>query len=101
VVTGRELIEIIVRETGRSRLLLPLPAGIARLLALPMAILPNPMLTADRVTLLNTDNVVSELAVRERRTLAGLGVTPTPMGEVLPSYLWRFRKNGQFDKVVA
>ena len=35
-------------------------------------------------------------AEREGRTLAGLGIAPTAMEAVVPSYLWRFRKTGQF-----
>lgn len=101
VVTHKELLTQILREAGRRNPLVPVPAGIARLLAMPMALLPRPLLTGDQVTLLQADNVVSDAAIRERRTLEGMGILPTPMGEVLPSYLWRFRKNGQFDRVAA
>lgn len=101
VVTQKELLTLIVKETGRSNVLLPVPAGIAKLMALPMAILPKPLLTSDQVELLQHDNIVSEAAIRERRTLHGTGITPTPMGEVLPTYLWRFRRHGQFEKVAV
>lgn len=101
VETQRQLIERVLRETGRNRPLIPLPAGIASLLALPMALLPTPLLTGDQVIQLQTDNVVSDAAIREKRTLSAFGVTPTPMDAILPSYLWRFRKHGQFDKQVA
>lgn len=101
IVTQKELLRLILKEAGRSNPLLPVPAGLARLMALPMAILPKPLLTADQVELLQHDNVVSDAAVRERRTLEGLGITPTPMSEVLPGYLWRFRRHGQFDKALA
>ena len=100
-VTQKELLTMILREAGRSNPLLPLPEGIAKLMALPMGLLPKPLITGDQVTLLQSDNVLSDAASRERRTLAGIGLTPTPMGEVLPTYLWRFRRNGQFDKVAA
>jgi NADH dehydrogenase len=99
--TQRQLIERVLRESGRNRPLIPLPDGIASLLALPMALLPTPLLTGDQVIQLQTDNVVSETAIREKRTLSAFGVTPTPMDAILPSYLWRFRKHGQFDKQVA
>jgi NADH dehydrogenase len=46
--------------------------------------------------LLRTDNVVSDQAIAERRTLEGLGLLPTPADAIVPSYLWRFRKTGQF-----
>ena len=58
--------------------------------------LPKPLLTPDQVEMLKTDNVVSAAAEREGRTLDGLGIEPTAMEVVVPSYLWRFRKTGQF-----
>jgi uncharacterized protein YbjT (DUF2867 family) len=101
VMTQKELLQLILRETMRSNLLLPTPKGLANLMALPMGLLPKPLLTSDQIELLQHDNVVSDAAVRERRTLDGVGIAPTPMGEVLPTYLWRFRRHGQFDKVAA
>lgn len=101
VLTQKELLRLVLRETHRSNPLVPVPAGLARLMALPMQLLPRPMLTADRVTLLHIDNVVSAEAEAERRTLQGLGVVPTPLAAILPSYLWRFRPHGQFDRQPA
>ncbi len=99
VVTYKELLTRILAETGRKRLLLPLPAPIANLLALPLGLIPGPkLLTADKVALLGADNVVSPEAIREKRTLAAFGITPTSMATIVPTYLWRFRKNGQFDR---
>lgn len=94
----RDLLKRILKETQRHNPLLPLPTGLARALALPMKLMPRPLLTPDQVTQLGIDNVVSSEAVSEKRTLAGFGITPTPMGAVLPHYLWRFRRNGQFDR---
>ena len=51
--------------------------------------------------MLQSDNIVSAEATREKRTLAAFGVKPTPMDAILPSYLWRFRRNGQFDRQPA
>jgi NADH dehydrogenase len=100
--THKELLARVLREAGRSRMLLPLPSAIARLLALPFAILPfAPLLTADQVNLLETDNVVSDAALRDKRTLAAFNITPTAMGTILPGYMWRFRKHGQFDRAEA
>jgi len=99
VVTHRELMKRILEAAGRSRPLLALPPGIAKILALPFSILPfPPLITADRVDLLMTDNVVSEAAIKDKRTLAAFGITPTAMETILPSYMWRFRKHGQFDR---
>lgn len=99
VETHRQLLARVQRETARNRPLLPLPAGIAKLLALPFAILPfPPLLTSDQVDLLGVDNVVSEAAGKDKRTFAGLGITPTSMDTILPTYMYRYRKHGQFDR---
>jgi NADH dehydrogenase len=55
-----------------------------------------PMLTQDQVELLRGDNVVSVEAAAAGRTLAGLGIEPVSFRAVVPTYLWRFRKSGQF-----
>lgn len=101
VMTHRELIERVLADTGRRNMLLPLPAGLARLAAIPFALLPSPLLTADQVDLLQADNVVSAAANRDKRTLAAFGITPTGMEAILPSYLWRFMRHGQFDRQTA
>lgn len=97
--THKALLERILREAARQRPLLPLPAGIAKLFALPFAILPiKPLITADQVELLGKDNVVSDAAIKDKRSFAAFGITPTSMDTILPSYMWRFRKHGQFDR---
>ena len=100
--THKDLLARVLREAGRARPLLPLPPAIARLLAMPLAILPfKPLLTADQIDLLGTDNVVSEAALRDKRSFAAFGITPTAMDTILPTYMWRFRKHGQFDRAEA
>ncbi|MGE3996876.1 MAG: complex I NDUFA9 subunit family protein [Variibacter sp.] len=101
VKTFRELMEFILATIGRRRLLLPIPFALARLQAQVLQFLPKPPLTPDQVALLHLDNVVSEAAEGEGRTLAGLGISPTAMAAVIPSYLWRFRKAGQFSRVAV
>lgn len=97
--THRELLARIQREAGRNRPLLPLPAGLAKLMALPFAILPFlPLLTGDQVNLLGVDNVVSDAAIKDKRTFAAFGITPTAMDTILPTYMYRYRKHGQFDR---
>jgi NADH dehydrogenase len=78
-------------------LLLPIPFPLAKLKASFLGLLPKPPLTVDQVELLKRDSVVSEEAKREGRTLEGLGVKPVLMEAVLPSYLGRYRKAGQFS----
>ncbi len=52
--------------------------------------------TRDQVDLLRQDNVVSERAIAEGRTFAGLGIAPRGVEAILPSYITRYRKTGQF-----
>lgn len=96
VFTFRQLMQFTLDTIGRRRLLLPLPWGVARLQAAILGILPKPLLTLDQVELLKTDNVVSEEARAEGRTLQGLGITPKGIEGIVPGYLYRYRKAGQF-----
>lgn len=101
VVTMRDILERVNAETLRNRPLVPLPAGIAKPMASLAAILPRPLLTPDQVVQLGIDNVVSADAAKAKRTLLALGVTPTTIDAVIPTYLWRFRKHGEFDRRIA
>jgi NADH dehydrogenase len=96
VKTFRELMEYVLAVTERHRLLIPLPFGLAKFQSYFLQFLPKPLLTPDQVELLRSDNVVSDDATRERRTLEALGVDPVAIEAIVPSYLWRFRKTGQF-----
>ena len=91
----RRLMEIILEETGRRRMLLPLPFGVAGVLGtigdVAAAVLPPPI-TSDQVELLKTDNVVSGAFLG----LTDLGITPTTLESVLPTYLYRYRRGGQY-----
>lgn len=99
VETHRDLLARILRETSRKRPLVDLPAGLAKLFALPFAILPvAPLVTADQIDLLGIDNVVSDAAMKDKRTFAAFGIEPTSMDKILPQYMWRFSKHGQFDR---
>jgi NADH dehydrogenase len=100
VYSFKELLQLILRETGRKRLLVPMPFFLASIdaffLQLPSLILPiAPLLTVDQVRLLKTDNVVHEGAL----TLADLGIAPVSVEAIVPSYLWRFRAKGQFQQI--
>ncbi|MCB1470608.1 MAG: complex I NDUFA9 subunit family protein, partial [Rhizobiaceae bacterium] len=76
--------------------LVPIPWFLAEIQGSVLGMLPNSLLTRDQVTLLKSDNVVSEAAIKEGRTLPGLGIMPQSTEVILPSYLWRFRPSGQF-----
>jgi uncharacterized protein YbjT (DUF2867 family) len=99
VLTMREIMEIILSITERQRMLIPLPFGLAKLQALFLQFAPGALkLTPDQVTLLRSDNVVSDAAKAAGLTLEGLGIAPDSMEAVAPQYLWRFRAAGQFQK---
>ncbi len=105
IATLREIIAFILTVTGRKRRLVSLSFGSAAAVAriteaahkLTLGLFPETfMITSDQVELLRHDNVVSALASAEGRTLEGLGITPEPFEAFVPSYLYRYRKAGQF-----
>jgi NADH dehydrogenase len=97
VLSMREIMQIILRVIERDRMLVPLPFAIARFKAMFLQFAPGALkLTPDQVALLKTDNVVSDAATAAGLTLQGLGISPESMEAVVPQYLWRFRKAGQF-----
>ncbi|MGE0845041.1 MAG: complex I NDUFA9 subunit family protein [Flavobacteriaceae bacterium] len=97
----RELMEIVLAEIGRRRLLVPVPFAAARIMAGVLQFVPGKPLTPDQVRMLQVDNVVSAQAESDGRTLAGLGIEATAMENILPEYLWRFRRAGQFTGSAA
>ena len=92
----KEIIEFVLATTGRRRPLMTLPFGLAAFQARFLQYIPNPPLTPDQVELLKVDNVVSAGATADGRTLQGLGIHPQSVEAIVPSYLWRFRRQGQF-----
>jgi NADH dehydrogenase len=104
--TFRQLLEYVCEVTGRKRILATLPFPLAALQAgvlevvdrLTLGLLPDAIkMTRDQVILLKSDNVVSAAASSEGRTLQGLGIAPSSIEAIVPGYLWRFRKSGQFE----
>jgi uncharacterized protein YbjT (DUF2867 family) len=96
VFTFKQILEFTLETIGRKRLLVPIPWPIAKALGTVMGLLPFAPLTADQVELLKTDNMVSEAATREGRDLAGLDIKARGIQGIVPSYLYRYRKAGQF-----
>jgi uncharacterized protein YbjT (DUF2867 family) len=99
--TFEQLMQFLLATIERKRLLVPVPFAIASLQAKFLQYLPKPLLTPDQVELLRVDNVVSGAAKAERRTLQGIGIEPQSIEAIVPSYLWSFRKTGQFRKRTA
>jgi NADH dehydrogenase len=87
VMTFREVMEVVLKESGRRRLLVELPFRVAAIQAAFLQFLPVPPLTPDQVKLLRRDNVVAPGAL----TFADLGIEPQAVEAIVPTYLHRFR----------
>ncbi|UIJ71779.1 complex I NDUFA9 subunit family protein [Aurantimonas sp. HBX-1] len=98
VLTFREMMEEMLRIIGRRRRFLTIPFGAAGTMANVMRYLPGAPLTPDQVRQLRHDNVVSDAAEAEGRTLAAFGIRGHTLEAVLPTYLVRFRPQGQFTQ---
>jgi len=95
VYSFRELLEFILLETGRKRFLANLPFPLAEMLgALGDVLAPvlAPPITSDQVNSLKVDNVPSGALPG----LEAFGVTPRSIEAIVPTYLYRFRKGGQY-----
>lgn len=88
IYTFKEILEIVLAETGRRRLLVPVPFWIAELQARLLELSPIPLLTRDQVLMLKSDVVVSPGA----HDLRELGIVPTTVELIVPTYLRRYRR---------
>jgi NADH dehydrogenase len=105
VMTLTQAMQLAMRIAERPRPIVPLPYALSRLMArgteiasaLSLGLFPEVLTTTrDQVDLLRTDNVVSGAAKTEGRDFAGLGISPRGAEAILPLYLTRYRKTGQF-----
>jgi NADH dehydrogenase len=96
VFTFEALMRILLAVIQRRRLLVPVPWPVAGLLGragdLAAAAGLPPPITRDQVLLLKADNVANPGSPG----LAELGVTPSPLQPIIPSYLYRYRRGGQY-----
>ncbi|MCE8517689.1 complex I NDUFA9 subunit family protein [Ruegeria pomeroyi] len=105
VETFRALMQRMLGVIHRKRIILGLPFFAARIMAgmldvakfVSFQLFPNGILTRDQLKNLRRDNVVSA----DAKGFADLGITPEPMDTILPTYLWKFRPNGQYDEIQA
>jgi NADH dehydrogenase len=79
----KALLQLLLEQTGRRRLLLPLPYVVWDLVATLLSPLPKRPISRDQVVLMKRDNVVAPNAL----SFATLGITPHSVEEILPSYL--------------
>lgn len=103
----RDLLTYICKVIGRKRALVPVSFGLADYPALATEVIdgltfgafpPMLLITRDQVKLLRSDNIVSREAKAEGRVFAGLGIDPQSLEAIVPTYLYRFRKTGQFER---
>ncbi|MEP2944957.1 MAG: complex I NDUFA9 subunit family protein [Lentilitoribacter sp.] len=101
VLSFKQCLETMLKVVSRSRPLVHLPWAIASMIGSVSSLIPfiDPPLTVDQVELLKSDNVVSDQAKSEGRDLVAMGITPTAVETILPTYLVHFRPSGQYTKV--
>jgi NADH dehydrogenase len=92
VYTYRELMTLLLQVVERKRMLVAVPERIALIMAAFAALLPNRPLTRDMVKLAVVDNVVGTGA----KGLKDLGIAPTTVEVILPTYMDRYRKSGRW-----
>ena len=92
IFTFKELMTILLKQIKKKRFLVPIPYSFAKFQATILQLLPKPLLTTDQVEMLKYDNVVTN----NYSTLKDLKINPKTIDSVLPDYIWRFRKGGQF-----
>jgi len=97
------VLDVAERDRGIARL----SFGVGKLVAaftqlfskLSLGLFPRLLtMTGDQVELLKHDNVVSEEAKAQGLTLEGLRIAPTAIEAIVPSYLYRYRKTGQYQE---
>jgi len=99
IYTFEALMKFILDEIDRPRFLLPLPWAIGSVIATvselvgALPLMPV-VITRDQLTQLRSDNVVSEGA----KGLADLGIAGETVEAIVPSYLERYRRYGQFHE---
>lgn len=84
----RDLMEYMLKVLGRHRGLIPVPFAMAKVIGAFAGMMPKPMITRDQVRLLRHDNVVSG----DSPGLSDLGIKPTPLEAVVPTYLRAFSR---------
>jgi len=95
--TFKALMEFVLETIGKKRLLVPVPWFAANMMgfggelsgALPFV---EPFLTRDQVQNLKTDNVVAEDAIG----FEAFDIRPETIEAIVPTYLAKYRKYGQF-----
>lgn len=90
IYTMRELLTYVLHETRRERPLWPLPRGVAGLQARLGELVPGKPFSRGQLAMLSRDAVADP----SLPGLPALGVTPTPLELIAPTYLDRYRPGG-------
>ncbi|MEM9678207.1 MAG: complex I NDUFA9 subunit family protein [Pseudomonadota bacterium] len=97
VLTFKACLERMLSVIQRKRGFISLPFGLASFMGGFAQYAPGAPITPGQVEMLKSDNVVSQVMIDAGRTLSDMGIEPTGLDAVLPTYLVRFRKHGQFE----
>lgn len=97
VYSFKDLLAFVAETTERKRAFFPLPFVVSDVMGALTGWLPFAPITLDQSRLLRQDNVVKAGADAAKvGTLADLGVQPTALEAVVPSYLYAYRPTGQY-----
>lgn len=87
IYTFSSFADLILKSTKRQRPKISLPYIMGKIMGALLQFLPRPPLTPDQVRMLKKDNIVYGHA----KTFKDLGITPTSLDSILPTYLERFK----------
>ena len=88
----KELMEILLKEIKKKRFLISIPFSAAKFQSFFFQLMKNPPLTSDQVEMLKYNNIVTG----KYPTLKDLGISGKTVRSILPKYIYRFRRGGQF-----
>ena len=89
-----ELINFLLNEIKKKRLVIPIPSSIGKIQAFFLQLMPNPLLTLDQIKILESgDNIVSN----DNKKFEDLGIKPKSIETIVPHYLKIYRSGGQFS----
>ena len=102
----KELLALMLAEIGRGRFIVPVPFLVAPILGfvgelVGYAPFVEAPITRDQVKLLKEDNIVGVSGEEGVGTIADFAIAPQSVESILPTYMVRFRKYGQFTEKTA
>ena len=95
IFTFKELIELLLKEIRKKRLIIPIPFSVGKIQAFFLQLMPKPILTVDQVIILEEGN---NILSGNFKTLKDLNVLPQSIESVISSYLKIYRPKGQFSE---